>query len=319
MKNDDKLRQRIHMAADDCFSGVAVTPSQQRAVFERIEEMPRSSVSRKPSYALAFALLLMLALAGAAVAAGLGLFGSLREGLEDEMSYNRLGLLEEAAVTIGQTTAIGDYGELTIDQAYCDGRRLYYSYTIRKNDALASLYLGDGAKLKDGTELSPVDSWIEAVDDFTTAAYYEVALPEDFAHGESVRMTLTAIYHREEGTLELIDIPAEIPVTEPRMTLTGEGSADGYPAKAELYVSDVDVYGTVEIAAPEDYSAEGYALIADGEEYPNLDWGFDYENGTHKIKVRFDLPAGMESMTLMPWDTDYAHEAIELTRKEANP
>lgn len=316
MKTDERIRRQIHMAADDCLSGVAALPSQRRAVLDRLEEQPRAHRLRKPSYVPAFALLLTLVLAGAAVAAGLGLFGRLRTALVDEMSYNRLMRLEEAAVTIGETTAIGDYGELRLDQAYCDGRRLYYSYTIRRSDAAASLYLGDGAKLMDGTALPPVDSWIEDVDETTTAAYYEVALPEHFVSDGHVQIVLTAFCPEADGGMEGMDVPVWIPVTKPRMTLAGEGTAGGYPAKAELYVSDVDIYGRIQIEAPEDYGAEGYSLVADGAEYPNLDGGFFDINRPHEIKVRFDIPDSMESMKLVPWDPDCAHEAIELTQKE---
>lgn len=311
--SDEMIRRKLHAAADDCLSGVARMPSQKKAVMGRIEsrKFNRAGI-RRPRMAIVLAAVMTLMLASAAVAAGLGLFGLLRDGLEDEMNYNRLGLLEEAAVTIGQTTAIQDYGELTIDQAYCDGQRLYYSYTIRKNDSLASLYLGDGAALPDGTELPPVDSWIETVDEFETAAFYEVALPEGFAAGESVEILLTAIYRKDDGALELIDVPAEIPVTAPRKTLTGEGTADGFTAKAELRVTDVDVYGTVVIIAPEDYSPESYVLEAGGERYQNLAWGIEYDGKAHTIALRYDLPADMEGARLVPRNPEAAHEAIEL-------
>lgn len=308
--NDEKFRLALHAAADECLSGVAGMPSQRGAVFERIEGKNRA-FRRKTALVPVLAIMLTLAIVGA-TAAGLGLFGRLRESKVDEVSYERLGLLEEAAVTIGQTTAIGDHGELTIDQAYCDGSRLYYSYTIRKNDALASLYLGDGAKLVDGTKLPPVDSWIESVDDFETAAFYEVALPEGFTTGESVAILLTAMHRRDDGSFELIGVPVDIPVTAPRMTLMGEGTADGCGAKAELCVTDVDVYGTVRITAPEDYAPEGYALEVDGAIYPNLDWGMEYDGGTHVIALRFDLPENLDGARLVPVDPEVAHEAIEL-------
>ncbi len=316
--SDEMIRRKLHAAADDCLSGVARMPSQKKAVLFRIEGLERGrAAGRRPRMAVALAMVMLLTLASAAVAAGLGLFGLLRGGLEQEMNYTRLGLLEDAAITVGQTTALGALGELTIDQTYCDGNRLYYSYTIRKNDALASLYLGDGAKLADGTELPPVDSWIEAIDDFATAAFYEVALPEGFAPGESVTILLTALHMPEDGAIERIDVPVEIPVT-PARALTGEGTADGYKAEAALFVSDVDVYGTVRITAPEDYSPEDYDLIADGKTYENIGWGSEYDGGAHEIALRFDLPESLDGARLVPRDPDFAHEAIALETTEGD-
>lgn len=316
MMSDERIRLMLHTAADDCLSGVANRPSQKKAVMDRIENTSRKGrMKARPRLALVPAMILMLALCSAAAAVGLGLFGMLRGGLEQEMNYTRLGLLEEAAVTVGQTTAIGELGELTIDQTYCDGNRLYYSYTMRKNNAMTSLFLGDGAKLTDGTQLPPVDSWIEAIDDFATAAFYEVALPEGFAPGESVTILLTALHMPEDGALEQIDVPVLIPVT-PAKRMTGEGVADGYKAMAEIYVSDVDVYGEVRVFAPEDYSPERYDLLAEGQTYKNIGWGFDYDGEAHSIVLRFDLPESLEGAKLVPVDPDFAHEAIALHMAE---
>ena len=317
--SDEMIRRKLHAAADDCLSGVARMPSQKKAVFDRIEKLegrhtPRAAARRTVVLAAA----LMLALVSVGTAAGLGLFGLLRGGLEQEMNYTRLGLLEDAAITVGQTTALGALGELTIDQTYCDGQRLYYSYMIRKNDALASLYLGDGAALPDGTELPPVDSWIEAIDDFATAAFYEVALPEGFAPGERVTILLTAMARKDDGTLDLIDVPVEIPVTSPKQILTGEGTADGFAAKAELRVTDVDVDGTVRITAPEAYSPESYELKVGEATYLNLAWGSEYDGGAHEIELRFDLPESLEGAKLVPRDPDFAHEAIALEMTEGD-
>ena len=318
MMSDEMIRRKVHMAADDCLSGVARMPSQKKAVFDRIEKLeggrtPRAAARRT----LVLAAALMLALVSVGTAAGLGLFGLLRGGLEQEMNYTRLGLLEDAAITVGQTTALGALGELTIDQTYCDGNRLYYSYTMRRNDALTSLFIGDGAKLTDGTDLPPVDSWIEAIDDFATAAFYEIALPEGFAPGESVTILLTALHMPQDGAIERIDVPVEIPVT-PARALTGEGTADDFKAEAALFVSDVDVYGTVRITAPEDYSPEDYDLIADGKTYENIGWGGEYDGEAHSITLRYDLPGSLAGAKLVPRDPDFAHEAIALEMTEGD-
>jgi len=304
--NDEKLRFALHAAADDCLSGVERMPSQKRAVFERIESARRTS-ARKTALVPVLAVLLTLTIAGAA-AAGIGLFGRLREQKVDEVSYERLAHLENAAVTVGQTADVDGRGTLTVDQAYCDGRRLYYSYTLTKNDPAARLYVGDGAELADGTALSPVDSGDELVSDTAYSAYYEVMLPEEYAAGDAVNFVLTVM----DGESLRYRVPVTVPLMSLAAKMTGEGMADGYPAKAEVFISDVDVSGCVRIKAPEDYWAESYKLVADGVEYRELEGWSEFDGDAHVVHLRFDLPETMESMSLVPLDEDYAHEAIAL-------
>ena len=172
--------------------------------------------------------------------------------------------------------------------------------------------MGDGAELADGTYLNPIDSGMECPDERTTVAYYEVGLPEGYAPGETVEFVLTVFSPAQgEGPMERISVPVTLPVTSAR-AITGEGTADGYAAKAELYISDVDISGSVRIEAPEDYVPEGYVLEADGVTYPNIGGGFRYADGVHEVMLRFDLPQSMETMTLVPEDRAYAHEAVEL-------
>ena len=120
--SDERIRRMMHTAVDECLSGVENMPSQRQAVLRRLDETPRAR--RKTAFVPVMAALLMLAIAGA-TAAGLGLFGQLRAGKVDETSYERLAHLEEAAVSIGETVQLRGMGELTIDQAYCDGRSIY--------------------------------------------------------------------------------------------------------------------------------------------------------------------------------------------------
>jgi hypothetical protein len=351
---------------------------------------------------LVFAIVMMLALGGMAVAAGFGLFGQLRAQKVDEMSYERLGLLEDAAVVMGETRQIvvpvreetakpktvhdqvllsqqGREYELTVDQVYCDGRKLYYAYTLKTMDGRVSLYegeatgfegwdeayegerfadvfdlylgeeenqriadwldshesgyavrhnafVGDGADLPDGTYLTPIDSGSEQVDANTMTAYYEVALPEGYEASETVEFMLTVItsdtvYAQDESGAysttvmdrnNLVEVKVSAPVTGSTLVLTGEGTSDGYAAKAELHVSDVDLSGSVRIEAPQEYHPEGYTLLADGVEYRNLDPWFDYDGQAHVLNLRFDLPETMGSLVLMPLDPAYAHEAITL-------
>lgn len=312
MMSDEKIRRRMHSAADACLSGVENMPSQRAAVLRRMDTEERKrgfAGGRKISYSLVFAALL-LTLAGAAVAAGLGLFGQLRVNRIDEMSYERLAHLEEAAVVVGQSTTLEELGELTISQAYCDGRKLYYSYTLRKNDASEPLYVGDGAELADGTYLAPVDSWISNTDGATTEAYYEVALPDAYAAGESVEVVLRVF---AGGQREQIRVQVTAPVTDSVKAFAGESTADGYLAMAELYVSDVDVAGSVRITAPEDYWPKGYVLEAGGAEYQDIEGWSRYDGKAHVVQLRFDLPASLEDMKLVPLDGEYAHEAIGLS------
>lgn len=304
--NDEKFRIALHAAADECLSGVADMPSQRRAVFERIEGKRRPAV-RKAALAPVMAILLTLAIAGA-TAAGLGLFAQLRENKVDEVSYERLAHLEDAAVSVGQTADIDGRGTLTVDQAYCDGRRLYYSYTLKKNDPAAKLFVGDGAELSDGTALSPVDSGDARVNDMAYSAYYEVMLPEEYAAGDTVTFELTVM----DGEGLRYRVPVTAPVTGRAMRLTGGGAADGYAVQAELYISDVDVSGEVRIIAPEDYWPESYKLVADGVEYRDIEGWSAYDGEAHVVHLRFDLPKTLEDMKLVPLDEAYAHEAIAL-------
>ena len=348
------------------------------------------------------AAMLVLLLGSMAVAAGFGLFGQLRAQKVDEMSYERLGLLEDAAVVMGETRRIvvptrnetekpetvydqvllsqqGREYELTLDQVYCDGRKLYYSYTLKTMGERVSLYegeatgfegwdeaydgerfadvfntylgeeedqrvadwldshesgyavrhnaaVGDGADLPDGTYLTPVDSGSEQVDANTMTAYYEVALPEGYVAGETVEFVLTVmtsdtVYAQDEtGTYcatvldrnNLVEVKVSAPVTGSTSVLLGEGTADGYAAKAELHVSDVDLSGSVRIEAPQEYHPEGYTLLADGVTYRNIDEWWQFDGQAHVLNLRFDLPETMSSLVLMPFDPAYTHEAITL-------
>ena len=400
MKHDEELRRIIRREFDEAFSDLNDKPSLHNEIMKKIEG--ERVVKRKISMTLVFAIVMMLALGGMAVAAGLGLFGQLRVQKVDEMSYERLGLLEDAAAVMGETRSIvvpvreeaakpetvhdqvllsqqGREYELTVNQVYCDGRKLYYSYTLKTMGERVSLYdgeatgferwneaykgerfadafdlylgeeenqrvadwldshqsgyavrhnafVGDGADLPDGTYMNPIDSGNEQVDANTMTAYYEVALPEGYVPVETVEFVLTVmtsdtVYAQDESGAYSTTVfdranSVEVKVTAPVMgstsVLLGEGTADGYVAKAELHVSDVDLSGSVRIEAPEDYAPEGYKLIADGVEYWNIDEWTTYDGECHVINMRFDLPASMSEVTLMPLDPAYSHEAIEL-------
>lgn len=396
---DEELRKIIRDTIDAEFSDLQTRPSLRPAIMRRIAG--ERAAKPRGSMALILALMMVFALGGMAVAAGLGLFGQLRAGKEEETSYARLERLEEAAVQIGETkrltvsgakheapqttreillnTQIGCTYDLTLNQAYCDGRKLYYAYTLKLNDERLVLgegeatgferwdmeypgerledgfnlglsetenetaarwlndhssgyvvrrnaYVGDGAKLADGTYLSPVDSGSEETDGQTIRAYCEVELPEGYQTGDMIDFVLTVITsdtiyaQNESGLCEavlmnneaLIDVPVSVPVTGNLRMFKGEGTADGYDACAALFVSDVDASGEIRINAPKDVVPEGYALLADGAEYPNLNEWMEYDGQAHVIHLRFDLPQMMDGLVLVPIDPAYADEAIEL-------
>ena len=400
MKRDELYRSVIRNAIDEELSFLDERPSLHNAIMSKIEG--EKKVKRRTSMTFVMAAALVLLLGSMAVAAGFGLFGQLRAQKVDEMSYERLGLLEDAAVVMGETRRIvvpvreetakpetardqvllsqqGREYELTLNQVYCDGRKLYYAYTLKTMGERVALYdgeatgferwnetykgerfadafdlylgeeenqrvadwldrresgyavrhnafVGDGAELPDGTNMTPIDSGNEQVDANTMTAYYEVALPVDYEVGETVEFVLTVItsdtvYAQDESGAysttvmdrnNLVEVKVSAPVTGSTSLLLGEGTADGYAARAELHVSDVDLSGSVRIEAPEDYHPEGYTLLADGVEYWNIDEWKTYEDECHVINMRFDLPASMNEVTLMPLDPAYANEAIIL-------
>lgn len=159
MMNDKKIRESLTA----CLSDSRFPQEKQQEVLERIQgEKP--IMKRKIPYALVLAAVLLLAMSALAVAAGLGVFGSLRSSLNSETNGARLERLDEAADSVGAGAAISLYAAgpqpeatdydrilaaqgkrtfgLTIHQAYCDGHKLYYSYTLTTNKK--ELSLGEG-------------------------------------------------------------------------------------------------------------------------------------------------------------------------------
>ena len=257
---------------------------------------------------VALAAVMTLALAGGAVAVGLGLFGRLRESHVDEASYTRLAHLDEAAAEIGETAALGGGVELTLEQAYCDGSRLYYSYTL----AGEHVALGDGADLADGTSLTIWDRGEESVDG-VIYGYQEVELPETIEPGEALAIVLTVIAAGEDGAYRFTDVPFTVTPVQ-REALRGAASFAEYSVDALLYVTDVEIYGEVDVVGrmdwaqlynnradtdEEDYVVD-YQLIADGEVLYNKDYTYGTAEGGYGIPVRYDLPAACECLSLRP-------------------
>ena len=154
--SDEKLRH----AMQSCLSGVTFSPERQQAVLRAVRESSISPLRRKLPLGVVLALLLALLITGGAVAAGFGVFGWLAGHAPMIAPQDELKRLDEAASIINQqvtssleTSAVtveprSDYEALlaaydaqplnctlTLNQAYCDSRRLSYSYTVRRNES----------------------------------------------------------------------------------------------------------------------------------------------------------------------------------------
>ncbi len=143
--------ERLRSALKACLSNASFPDERQREVLSQMGG--ERVLKRKVSLALVCAVILSLALAGVAIAAALGVFGQF--GTTDEQRSERLQRLDTAAETIGAAVSVSapeareqpaeaqtdydrllarQYGrsfELTLEQAYCDGSKLYFSYTLQ--------------------------------------------------------------------------------------------------------------------------------------------------------------------------------------------
>lgn len=369
-------------------------------------------MKKKISFALVFALVATLALAGAAVATGLDVFGQVRETKVDETSYERLGLLENVAVTVGETFHLKPpaavnakapetdrekleleqhefTADWTIDQVYCDGRKLYYSFTFSSDNiglelgegrptgfmkwdaypgeafgdtlhtALGeeeekkaidwlnghdgahviqrSLYPSDATWLEDGTELQIIDSGYVALDNNRYVGYKEYRLPEGYKAGKEIRfvvamMSTTSVFHQDAQGVSAAYVfqkdcmvPATVtaPVGDAPIPYASTLKTEEYEAIAELYVSDVDISGSVKIVCPEEWAkvwepcedeaefqrrwnasdfVKDYRLIVNGKACEGFSDGvFQREKTSYTIDLRFNLPEEeIESLELIP-------------------
>lgn len=151
-----------------CLSGADFPPERQQAVLRAIRK-DEKVVKRKLSVALVCAIVMMLALCGAAIAAGLGVFGQSASDAQNAQSAARLERLEDVAADVRDTQAAqgpsdtsaqpqtvrdamlaslcGRRFNLTLNQSYFDGRKLYYTYTLTTN---APLTWFEGEGMPDG-------------------------------------------------------------------------------------------------------------------------------------------------------------------------
>lgn len=148
--NDNPIRESLKA----CLASSSFPQNRQREVLERIQETKH--MNKKLSYTLVFAAVLILALGSLAIAAGLGVFGSFSQDEDSYVNGTRLERLDEAAQRLDDSASVvapevsappetatlydallarqsGRTFELTLNQAYCDGHKLYYVYTLQTN------------------------------------------------------------------------------------------------------------------------------------------------------------------------------------------
>ena len=155
----------IKDSLDAQLSGLHVSEWQQAQMFNRIVKGEQPIMKKKISAALVFAIVMVLAMGSMALAVGTGMFGYFKETQENN-NGGRLEKLESVADTYETTKAAAmptpevpvtgdtmydkllaeEYShtfELTLDQAYCDGHKLYYAYTLKRNAPFSKTY-GEG-------------------------------------------------------------------------------------------------------------------------------------------------------------------------------
>lgn len=152
--------RKLRDALKACLSEADFPPERQQAVLRAVRK-DEKVVKRKMSVALVFAIVMVLAIGGVAIAAGLGVFGQSVNDQQNEQSATRLEKLEDASVTVNDTQAaqapsapkalaqpqtvrdsmLANLYErrfnLTLNQSYYEGHKLYYSYTLTTNTPLA--------------------------------------------------------------------------------------------------------------------------------------------------------------------------------------
>lgn len=159
--NEQKLRDALKA----CLSEADFPQERQWEVLRNVRK-GEQTVNKKLSFAVICVMILILALGGIALAASIGVFGM--TGKTNQQSANRLALLENEADTLDVSQTVQASGgtvekqqpqtlqeellsrlyarqfELTVNQSYSDGHRLYYAYTLTTNEPL-NWYTGEGA------------------------------------------------------------------------------------------------------------------------------------------------------------------------------
>ena len=197
--------------------------------------------------------------------------------------------------------------------------------------AYESMSVGDGADLN-GKPLTILDSGAERIDSHTIQGFQEVELPDGFEPTNELSIDLIVshsmhvwaqdgqnFYHAVLRTPEnrgFFRLPFSVKLNGQTETYTGSIQTRAYNAQATIRMSDVDLSGEVVFDAPEWAAAfeadkpmampfiYNYTLMADGAELPNLDGAFGTDaNGQFFIRIRYDLPESLNSLTLVPTGT----------------
>ena len=157
--------QKLRNALKACLPRSEFPPERRQAVLRAIRK-EEPIVKRKISTALVFAIVMTLIVGGAALAANLGVFGQSVNNDDNEQSVGRLEKLEDVSATYNDTQAVTAPSQsateapktirdelmaslynrrfnLTLNQAYFDGYKLYYSYTLT-SDCKTGFITGEG-------------------------------------------------------------------------------------------------------------------------------------------------------------------------------
>lgn len=249
--NEQKLRDALKA----CLSEADFPQESQQSVLRAIRK-DGQTVKKKLSVALICAIVLMLALGGMALAASLGVFGM--AGKTNPQSANRLALLDEEADTLNTaqnaqapsapeethqpqnlyeellSKLYARQFELTVNQSYSDGRKLYYAYTLTTNEPL-QWYTGDDAP--------------EGIQEWYMQA--EGTYAQNFAQND------------EEDEKRFAAFFAEHPVgyiARENMALGDGADLDGQPLNildsGEAWVDECTLQGYQEVVLPENFAPE---------------------------------------------------------------
>ena len=135
----------------------------------------------------------------------------------------------------------------------------------------------------------------------------------------------TASVHIPEGR-GFIRVPFTVKVDRKAEIRAGSLMTDAYSAQATVFISDVDISGTVYFDNAEfvqDYKEydqkmmngeeaqmprviTGYELVADDQVVEPIDggWGVDNKTGQYHVELRYDLPESAEFLSLRPIYSD---------------
>ena len=163
MKQDEAYQKIIRREMDTAFAGLDERPSRHDAIMRCIKG-EKKVVRKKTSFALACAIVLTLALGGMAVAAGLVRMSHFSDVLKEDQPWDaeRLSRVDQLTVDLGQIIHLttpevegddtvrgrmlaamgGRAFDLTIDEVYCNGNKLYYTYSFTYDDNL--VFTGEG-------------------------------------------------------------------------------------------------------------------------------------------------------------------------------